>query len=126
MHVTDYVNGEFLGANCIPLPQLYLRELTRPSSAEGLVRETKKSVAIARKKQLPSPTIFRSFRFCLLRSSLMLILGDERGCVAVVMAHRFTACGGSDLSTKLPILVYSLLVRALARTSAFICASSPV
>ena len=40
MHVTDYVNGEFLGANCIPLPQLYLRELTRPSSAEGLARET--------------------------------------------------------------------------------------
>ena len=38
MHVTDY---EFLGANCIPLPQLYLRELTRPSSAEGLARETK-------------------------------------------------------------------------------------
>ena len=37
MHVTDYVNGEFLGANCIPLPQ---RELTRPSSAEGLARET--------------------------------------------------------------------------------------
>ena len=37
MHVTDYVNGEFLG---IPLPQLYLRELTRPSSAEGLARET--------------------------------------------------------------------------------------
>ena len=56
----------------------------------------------------------------------MLILGDERGCVAVVMVHRFTACGGSGLSTKLPILVYSLLVRALARTSAFICASSPV
>ena len=43
MHVTDYVNGEFLGANCIPLPQLYLRELTRPSSAEGLARETNES-----------------------------------------------------------------------------------
>ena len=27
MHVTDYVNREFLGANCIPLPQ---RVLTRP------------------------------------------------------------------------------------------------
>ena len=46
MHVTDYVNGEFLGANCIPLPQLYLRELTRPSSAEGLARETRYSLGL--------------------------------------------------------------------------------
>lgn len=53
----------------------------------------------------------------------MLILGGEECCFPFVITS-----GGSGLSTKLLILVYSLLVRALERIPARICSSvsSPV